>query len=140
MTVFYKGSQNSTRRNRKILFNLHQVFCCCVKDDILNTTVALQFFCIGRSSTVLNRSHQKYIRIHVVRFIGEALEQINLEIFGAILKPVMLFSTIIAFSCFKNNTTLLDSTYVFQTDKIENMVNLTKYILTTLPVEDIMCF
>ena len=103
------GTVNYVRRNRKILFNMHQIFCLSVNGDSLQLTGEYRLVWMGWLRNVLNRFHNKYRSRNVVRFISGSLEEINLEIFVAIVKLIMLFYAIIVFFNFTNNLNLLAS-------------------------------
>ena len=112
-----------TIENWKILFNMHQIFCCHIIYDILQPTGALDLVLIGQFITDLEMFHHKYIKSCVFRFIGEAPVQRKLEIFAAIVKLVILFDAILDFTHFKHNPTLMVSRYGLYADTINTILS-----------------
>ena len=74
-------------------------------------------------SNDLNSFHLNERISHIVIFIGESPEEINLEMFASIVKTVMLIYAILDFFRFIHNLTMLDSIYGLHKDTIEKMVN-----------------
>ena len=90
-TGFYQLFWRSTILNQKIIFNVHQFYAVVSIMIDYNQLDYCDFFWISWLSTGLKSFHRKYSRSYVVSFICGSLAEINMEIFAAIVKLVMLF-------------------------------------------------